>query len=251
MEKEELIFAKRLEQLKDTARLQKNVLTEEQVKETFEDMNLVKEQLELIYDYLRKNHIGIGEEIPEEEVLSKEDVNFLQMYLEELEELEEVTDGEKRAIFMSAMAEDDTAQDKLVELFLKQVVDIAKLYAGQGAFIEDLIGEGNVAVTNGSRMVGCLESPDEIDGFIGKMIMDAMEAYIEENAGEKEVSEKALNQVNRIADAAKQLAEELHRKVTVSELANELNVEEDEVLEAVRISANHIEEIEDGMTDGE
>lgn len=251
MENEQIIFAQRLEQLKETARLQKNVLTEEQVQETFEDMKLVKEQLDLIYEYLRKNHIGIGESVPEEEVLTREDVNFLQMYLEELEELEDVTDGEKRAIFMSAMAEDGTAQDKLVELFLKQVVDIAKLYAGQGVFIEDLIGEGNVAVATGSRMVGCLEDPDEVDGFIGKMIMDAMEDYIGGDSEEKEASDKAVSQVNKIADAARQLAEELQRKVTVEEVAKELNIDEDEVKEAIRISANNIDEIEDGTTDGE
>lgn len=251
MEKEQIIFAQRLEQLKDTARLQKNVLTEEQVQETFEDMNLVKEQFDLIYEYLRKNHIGIGEAIPEEEVLTKEDVNFLQMYLEELEELDEVTDGERRAVFMSALAEDNTAQDKLVELFLKQVVDIAKLYAGQGALLEDLIGEGNVAVAAGSRMVGCLEEPDEVDGFIGKMIMDAMEAYIGENSDEKEVAEKVLQQVNKVSDAAKQLAEELQRKVTIEEVAKEMNIDEEEIKEAIRISGNNIDEIEDGTTDGE
>lgn len=251
MENEQIVFAQRLEQLKDTARLQKNVLTEEQVQETFEDMNLVKEQLDLIYEYLRKNNIGVGEAIPEEEVLTREDVNFLQMYLEELEELEDVTDGERRAIYMSAMAEDHTAQDKLVELFLKQVVDIAKLYAGQGALLEDLIGEGNVAVATGSRMVGCLETPDEVEGFIGKMVMDAMEAYIGENTDAKETSEKVVSQVNKVADAAKQLAEEFQRKVTVEEVAKELNITEDEVREAIRISANNIDEIEDGTVDGE
>ena len=50
MEKEQIVFAQRLEQLKDTARLQKNVLTEEQVQDTFEDMILVNEQFDLIAD---------------------------------------------------------------------------------------------------------------------------------------------------------------------------------------------------------
>lgn len=251
MDNEQIIFAQRLEQLKDTARLQKNVLLEEQVQETFEDMHLVKEQMDLIYEYLKKNKIGIGEAIPEEEVLTHDDVNFLQMYLEELEELEDVNDGEKRAIYMSALAEDETAKAKLVEIFLKQVVEIAKLYAGQGVLLEDLIGEGNVALATGSSMIGCLEQPDEIDGFLGKMIMDAMEDYISENSDEKQIADKAVVEVNKVADAAKQLAEELGRKVTTEELAKEMNVEEDVVLEAIRISANHIDEIEDELKDGE
>ena len=57
--------------------------------------------------------------------------------------------------------------------------------------------------------------------------------------------------MNKVSDAAKQLAEELHRKVTVEEVAQEMNIDEEEIKEAIRISGNHIDEIEDGTTDGE
>ena len=46
----EIAFAKTLEQLKDTARLQENMLTKEQIGEAFSQMQLTEEQLALIYE---------------------------------------------------------------------------------------------------------------------------------------------------------------------------------------------------------
>lgn len=96
---------------------------------------------------------------------------------------------------MSAMAGDSLAQEKLCTAYLPQVVDVAKLYAGQGVYLEDLIGEGNVAVAMGVKMLGALEKPSEAEGMLGKMMMDAMEDYISEYAEEsKRISTLPKNQ---------------------------------------------------------
>ena len=58
-------------------------------------------------------------------------------------------EGEKEAVTISAMAGDRDAQKRLIEIYIPKVVEVAKLYAGQGVFVEDLIGEGNLAVTIG------------------------------------------------------------------------------------------------------
>lgn len=251
MEKEQLLFAQTLEQLKETARLQENMLTSEQVQEAFEEMNLGEAQLALIHEYLQKNNIGIDEPGKTDENLTDEDVNYLNLYLEELKELPDVSDGEKRAIMMSALAQDVTACNKLVEIFLPQVVEIAKLYAGQGALVEDLIGEGNVALATAVTMLDCVESIDEVDGFLGKMIMDAMQDYIGEDSDNRGIDEQVLEKVNRINDKAKEMAEELLRKVSVAELAKEMEIEEEEVFEAIRLSANNMDYIEEGTNEGQ
>ena len=221
MDKEQLLFAQTLEQLKETARLQENMLTSEQVQEAFETMNLGEAQLALIHEYLQKHNIGIDEPGKIDDNLTDEDVNYLNIYLDELKELPVVSDGEKRAVMMSAMAQDMTACNKLVEVFLPQVVEIAKLYAGQGALVEDLIGEGNVALATAVTMLDCVESIDEVEGFLGKMIMDAMQDYIGEDSDSKSVDEQILEKVNGVYEKAKEMAEELLRKVTVAELAKE------------------------------
>ncbi|MCM1184782.1 MAG: hypothetical protein NC337_15550 [Roseburia sp.] len=249
MEFNQLTFANTLKELKDTARLQGNMLTGEQLEEAFAAWQLKEEQLALIQSYLRENHIGIDAPPDSEEGLSGEDASFLSMYLEELKELPKASDGERRAVMMSALAGDKDAQARLTELFLPQVVEIAKLYAGQGALVEDLIGEGNVAVAMAVAMPDCVETVDEVEGFIGKMVMDAMEDYIAENAGSRQADEAVLNRVNDVNDKAKELYESLMRKVTVKEVAQELNLDEEEVRKAVKFSVNTIAYIEDGGTD--
>ena len=132
----------------------------------------------------------------------------------------------------------------IINLFLPQVVDIAKLYSGQGVLLEDLIGEGNVALATGVEMLGCLEDPEEVDGMLGKMIMDAMEDYIAENTEAKKADMKVVDKVNLISEQAKELAETLHRKITVEELAQETGIEEAEIQEAIQFSGNKIEYFE-------
>ncbi len=250
MEQNQQAFIAGLEQLKETARLQGNMLTREQINEEFGKWQLDEEQLTLIYDYLNKSNIGIDESGNVQENLSGEDVNFLEMYLSELKELPNVTDGEKRAVMMSALAGDKDAQAKLVEIYLPTVVELSKLYAGQGVLVEDLIGEGNVALSLAVTMLGCVDGIDEVEGFLVKMIMDAMETSIGEDSDNREVGETVLNKVNEVNDKAKELYENLLRKVSAKEVAEELGLTEDKVNEAVKLSADHIDYIGE-ITDAE
>ena len=240
----ELAFAKKLEEIRVLAKEQGNVLSIEQVEEAFAEIEIGKDQLEPVYAYLKSKNIGIGEPVDLEENLSNEDKSYLDEYMESLQELPKFTDGEKRAYAMSAMAGDSVGKLNIINAFLPQVVDIAKLYSGQGALLEDLIGEGNVALATGVEMLGCLEEPDEVDGMLGKMIMDAMEDYIAENTEAKKVDMQIADKVNNISDQAKELAESLQRKITVEELAEETGIDAEEINEAIKLSGNKIEYFE-------
>lgn len=241
---QEARFAKTLEELKDVAALQGNYVTKEQIEEAFADFELDENRFELIADYLKQCKIGIDEPVNPDDYLSDEEKNYLDNYLEELALLKPLSESRKRAVSMSAMAGDKDAQNKLIEVFLPQVIDIAKLYAGQGVFLEDLIGEGNMAVTLGVQMLGCLEKVEEVDGMIGKMIMDSMETFIEENASTHQEEKKLSDKVNKVADAARELAEEMHREVTVEELAAETGLSKKAILEAIKLSGAGIEYLE-------
>ncbi len=242
----EVLFAQTLEQVRKTAKEQGNCISEEQVQEAFAPLGLDREQLALVYDFLEKHKIGIGEPVNADDYLTEEEKNYLEVYLEELKELEQVSSGQAEAITLSAMAGDTAAQAKLTEIYLTQVVDLAKLYSGQGVAIEDLIGEGNVALAMGVSMLGCLENASEAQGMLGKMIMDAMEEFIAENAEESKKDKRVETKVNKVAEAAKSLASDLGRKVTVSELAEETGMSRKSIEDAMRISGFKIEDLESG-----
>ena len=240
----EVLFAKTLEDVRKLAKEQGNCVSEEQVKDAFAALELDNDQLQMVFDYLVKHKVGIGQPVDPDEYLTEEERNYLQDYLDEIEQLPTYTQGEKEACIISAMAGDMDAQNRLVEMYLPAVIDVAKIYVGQGVLLEDLIGEGNLALAFGSGMLGSLESPAEADGMLGKMIMDAMEDYIQEHAASEKADQKIADKVNKVTEKAKVLSEELHRKVTVQELAEETGMSEKYIEEAVRMSGFQIEYIE-------
>ncbi len=242
----EIMFGQALERVRKQARDQGNVISKPDVRKAFEGLSLDEAQLELVYDYLKKHKIGVGEPVNVDDYLDDTDRNYLEVYLQELKMLERVTEGEREAITLSAMAGDAAAKSRLINVFLPDVADLAKLYAGQGVMMEELIGEGNLALASGVEMLGALERPDEAEGMLGKLIMDAMEACIADNSQSGDIGRQVADKVNKVADAAKELSDALLRKVTAQELARESGIPLEEIQEALRLSARKIEEIENG-----
>lgn len=241
---QELLFAKTLEEIKTLALEQDRVLSKEQVEEAFGKIGMKPEELTPIYEYLNQKKIGIGEPVDPDEYLTEEDVDFLSDYVEQIKLLPVLSQGEKEANFLSAMAGDSTGKAKTIEILLGDIIDVAKLYTGQGVLLEDLIGEGNVALAMGVEMLGCLEKPDEVPGMLVKMAMDAMEALIQETEEESKIDRKIVDKVNEVSAEAKKLAESLNRKITVEELMEETSFSEKKIHEAIRISGNRIEYFE-------
>ena len=235
----EVLFAKKLEEVRKKARRQGGQISRRQVQEAFGELALEEAQLAMVFDYLEKHKVIVtegeiseefslpeGDNLWEDEELSEEERNYLQDYLDEIALLGEVSDGEKEAITLAAMAGEREA------------------HTGQGVYLEDLIGEGNVAVTLGTGMLGCLEKPSEAQGMLARMVMDAMEELIEENSQSGKVDKKVETKVNAVADKARELSEELRRNVTVEELAEESGMSVKTINDAIRMSGFKIENID-------
>lgn len=245
----EILFAKKLEVLRKLAKEQGNQVSEQQVTDTFAELKLSEEQLQMVFDYLVKHKVGIGQTVDLDDYLSDEEKDYLQDYLAEVAELPVYSQGEIEAFTISAMAGQADAQQKLIQVYLKDVAQIAKLYTGQGVFLEDLIGEGNVALTIGVTMLGSLEEPSEASGMLAHMMMNAMEDLVARTNDDRVSDEKIAAKVNKVADKARELAQEYHRKVTVQELAMETNLSEKAILDACRMSGRKIEDIDYAQDD--
>lgn len=246
MEQQEILFAKTLEEVRKTAKEQGNCISEAQVQKAFEPLSLDEGQMQMVFDYLAERKVGIGEPVDLDDYLTDKEKNYLQNYLDELELLPQYSQGEKEAFTISAMAGEREAQKKLAEVYLKAVTQIAKLYTGQGVFLEDLIGEGNVALAYGTGMLGSLEKPSEAEGMLMKLVMDAMEEHIAENADKAKINQRVLEKVNKVLERAKQMSEELSRKVTVEELVAETGMTRKSIQDALRISGYKIKYIDCG-----
>ena len=239
-------FAEILKLVTRTARENKNTISKEQIDLAFSELDLDEKQLDMVYDYLKSHKIGVGEDADFDEDLSQEEKNYLDDYIESLSSLNKLSNGELEAVQMSAIAGDKDAQSRLIENYLPLVVDVARMYAEQGVFIEDLIGEGNVALTKGVTMLEAVGEPKEVEAFLYKMMLDAMEKIIQENLSEDAGMQKVLTLVNEVADKAKELSDDLRRKVTVEELMEETGWEEDKIRSAIKFSGDKIEDIDSG-----
>ena len=240
----QVLFLQRLQETTKRARQNGNTVTQEELSEAFSDLDLDEAQMLQVREYLHSSGIGIGEALPAEEVLTDEEIDHLKEYEEMIDAIGVPSENILDAVKLSAMAGEADAQKRLTEYSLKKVVDIAKLYAGQGAYMEDLIGAGNEALLIAVTQLAPLDKPDEVDGYLGRRIMDAMEDVIAANLDEKAAEKAVEERVNLVADRAKEMAEELGRKVSVAELAAEYGMDPEDIREAVRLSGNAIGDIE-------
>lgn len=242
--KKEQAFAQALEQVVQEARLQGNRLDGEQVEQAFADQRLSEEQLQLVYVYLKEHKIRIGEAAEPEEALEAEEQDYLSVYLDSLQALPVYSEGETQAAALSAMAGEKDGKQRLIESFLPQVPELARLYTGQGVLLEELIAEGNAALAAGAELAGCMESAEEVRGMLVRRMMEAMEELIGESEKHGRAGARLAEKINEVADQAKELAESLGRKVTAAELAEESGLTEKRIRDAMRLSGNKIEYLE-------
>ncbi len=246
-EGKEIRFAQILEQVRKKAKEQNNCISKQQVREAFEELSFSDEQFFLVFDYLKKHKIGIDEPVDLDDYLTESEIDYLEEYRKELALFEEISEGEKEALILSAMAGEGGAQSRLIQVYLPQVMEVARLYTGQGVALEDLIGEGNVALTMGVTMLGAFQHAREAEGALMGMVMDAMEECVAENMQESDKDKKVTEKVNKVALAARELARELHRKVTVTELSAESGISRKYIEDAMRMSGFAIEDLENDL----
>lgn len=251
MNQEEL-FSEQLAELRELAKNNGGAVSVDDVKEAFSEMELDDAQVKLILDYLKENtkikisggDFAESEEDAENYNISGEDSKYIAMYLEELKELPPVSDGKKRALFMSAMNGEKQAKEELILALLPQVVDIAKMYAGQGVPMEDLIGEGNVALAMSMDVIEQEETPEDAESMSAGMVMRAMEEMVSEDSLSKDAFEAWAERANEVLDKARELSEELLRKITIEELCSEAGFEKEFVMEVLEITGSGIEYLE-------
>lgn len=241
---EQEAFINRIKEITEIALDQENVIFTSQLESIFPETVDNPEKKQLIVDFLKEKKIGLDEKVDYNDYLNEDEKNYLSIYLEELSEIDKLSKGEREAYTISAMSGDSNAVNIIINDYLSDVVEIAKLYAGQGVLMEDLIGEGNIALLNAVSLLGSLEKPSEAEGFIGKMVMDAMQDAIAAEMDDNSDKEKLVKNVNKVSKAAEELSALLGRKVSIEELSKESGISETMIKKAMKLTANKIDGIE-------
>jgi len=131
------------------------------------------------------------------------------------------------------------ALDKLVRSNLRFVVSVAKKYQNQGVSLSDLINEGNLGLIRAARKF------DETKGikFISYAVWWIRQAILQALAEQSRIVRVPLNRagtLHRIGKRASALLQELGREATHAEIADGMDITEEEVARTMLISQTYL-----------
>ena len=161
----------------------------------------------------------------------------VRMYLKEIGQIN-LLSAEEEVDLAKRVAEcDQKAKNKLTEANLRLVVSIAKKYSGRGLHILDLIQEGNT---------GLIRAVDKFDWTKGNKfstyatwwIRQAITRAIADQARTIRVPVHMVEVINKATRCNRKLVQELGREPTVEEIAAELGLPVEKIIEANRTAAD-------------
>ena len=154
------------------------------------------------------------------------EVNFYEMYLEEMALIPVLEAEEEEKVLALAATGDKEAKKRLVEGSLAKVAQMVKEYEGRELPMSDVVQEANVALT---AAAAAYDGSQQWQEFLAQEIRQAVEAALEEQKTEAEIEENMTARVNVLQTVSQVMAKELGREATVAELAEKMKMTEDEV----------------------
>ena len=201
-------------------------------------------------DLHNRYHIQISNRCNQARVYldSQEEIYFLPKY-QEIGREELITVEEEVELAQRIRKGDRRALEKLTRANLRFVVSVAKQYQNQGLSLPDLINEGNLG------LIKAAEKFDETRGFkfISYAVWWIRQSILQALAEQARIVRLPLNQVgslNKISKAFSKFEQENERRPSAEELADQLDLPVDKVVDSLKVSGRHIS-VDAPFVDGE
>lgn len=163
----------------------------------------------------------------------------LAIYLREIGKNRNLTGNEEAEVAVKIRKGDSFALEKLVKANLRFVVSVARNYQNQGLPLSDLINEGNLGLIRAAKRF------DEKKNFkfISYAVWWIRQAILQSLAEQSRIIKLPLNRVGTIHKIGKtqgKLEQRFRRLPNTQEIADELNIKENDVKETIKIGNSHI-----------
>jgi RNA polymerase primary sigma factor len=167
------------------------------------------------------------------------DEGSLDQYLREISKYPLIPQEEEVTLAQRIRTGDGEALDKLVRSNLRFVVSVAKKYQNQGVSLADLINEGNLGLIRAAHKF------DETKGikFISYAVWWIRQAILQALAEQSRIVRVPLSRagtLHRIGKRSSSLTQELGREPTLEEIADELDLTEEEIKHTLAMAQTHL-----------
>jgi RNA polymerase primary sigma factor len=163
----------------------------------------------------------------------------LDKYLQEIGQVPMITAEEEVELAKRIKAGDQEALEKLTKANLRFVVSVSKQYQNQGLSLPDLINEGNLGLIKAAQRF------DETRGFkfISYAVWWIRQSILQALAEQARIVRLPLNKIgsiNKINKTFSQLEQEFEREPTAKEIAEVLEMAEQDVKDAIKNNGRHV-----------
>ena len=163
----------------------------------------------------------------------------VRMYLREIGRIPLLTFDQELDLAQRILENDEEAKQKLAESNLRLVVSIAKKYVGRGMLFLDLIQEGNMG------LIKAVEKFDYTKGFKFSTyatwwIRQAITRAIADQARTIRIPVHMVETINKLIRTSRHLLQQLGREPTVEEIAEEMEISVDKVVEIQKIAQDPV-----------
>ncbi len=163
----------------------------------------------------------------------------VKMYLKDIGKVPLLQPDEETELAKRMMDGDEQAKRLLSEANLRLVVSIAKRYMGRGMHFLDLIQEGNLG------LMKAVEKFDYQKGFKFSTyatwwIRQAITRAIADQARTIRIPVHMVETINKLVRVSRRLSQELGREPTPAEIAVEMGVTEEKVMEIQKIAQDPV-----------
>ena len=229
------------------AKTNHNRTTKQEIRDYFSDMNLDEGQRAMIYRYVVDQGVFIEDYELWDEPISEEDFReedkvesaIVKIYMDELKDKNELSPDQEQFVARKMLDGDKEARSLLIESNLTLVTKIAKEYKSQSLPMGDLIQEGNIGLLMGVNEYE-LSTGVTFHEFISDAIHKAIEEALVEDSRETISAKKVASRANELSELATEMAKELEREATPSELAERMGITEEQVRQIMKISLDAV-----------
>jgi len=159
----------------------------------------------------------------------------VRMYLREIGRIPLLSFDEELDLAKRVLAGDEDAKQKLAESNLRLVVSIAKKYVGRGMLFLDLIQEGNMGLIKAVEKFD-YEKGYKFSTYATWWIRQAITRAIADQARTIRIPVHMVETINKLIRTSRHLLQILGREPTPDEIAEELEIPVEKVMEIQKIA---------------